>query len=178
MGGDDLLDDRQAETAAAGVAGAGLVEPHEPVEDALALVLGDPGAVVVDDELDAVIGLADGEGDAASACRAALSTRFCTTCASAAWSPRTRPAPTPEVSTRETGPADTAGLRQRQVVEVDVVARPRDRALVGPGEQQQLLHEPLHPRGLLEHGVGELALGQGARVRARHLGRLADAGQR
>ena len=58
------------------------------------------------------------------------------------------------------------------------MVRLRDRALVGPGEEQQLLHEPLHARGLLEHGIGELALGQGARVRAGHLGRLADAGQR
>ena len=82
------------------------------------------------------------------------------------------------MSTRETGSADASGHRQRQVVEVDVVGRLRDRAFVGPGEEQQLLHEALHARGLLEHGVGELALGQGTGVRARHLGRLADAGQR
>ncbi len=53
MGGDDLLDDGQAEPAPACVTGARLVEPHEPLEDPLALVLGDPGTVVLDAQLHA-----------------------------------------------------------------------------------------------------------------------------
>ena len=43
----DLADDREPETAAARVARARVVEPHEPLEDAFALVGWNPGAVVV-----------------------------------------------------------------------------------------------------------------------------------
>src|SRR5690606_38947518 len=45
---DDRAGDRQAKAGAALPAGAGGVGAVEPVEDAVALVLGDPGAVVLD----------------------------------------------------------------------------------------------------------------------------------
>jgi hypothetical protein len=178
MSRDDLLDDRQSETTPAGVTSAGLVEPHESVEDALPVLAWDPGAVVLDHELDAVIGLPDGEGHDSMCVPGSvvdevlhhLRERNVVT-----------PYPSGPDSGRmdgETGLLDTPGDRQRQVVEVDIVARPCERTFVGPGEEQQLFHEPLHARGLLENGIGELTLGQGTRVRARHLGRLANAGQR
>ncbi len=47
---DEVGDDREPETGAAGVAVAAGVEADEALEDALAVGLGDAGAVVVDDE--------------------------------------------------------------------------------------------------------------------------------
>ena len=164
VGGDDLLDDRQTQPAAAGVTGAGLVEPHEPCRTRAAA--GPPGSRGRRPRRPARrrLGyLPDGRRPStSSACRAALSTRFRTTCARRPGRRVPGRRPTPEVSTREPGPADATGLGKRQVVEVDVVVCPRDRPLVGPGEQQQLLDEPLHARRLLQHGIGELALGQSA----------------
>ncbi len=177
VSGDDLLDDRQTETAPAGVPSACLVEPHEPVEDPLPVVRGDPGAVVLDDELDAVTGVTHGDGQGGVGVPGRVVDEVLHHLGQREPVSANPSGPDSGGVDRESGPADAAGRRECQVVEIHVVVRLRERALVGPGQEQQLLHEPLDARGLLEDGVGELALGQGARVRACHLGGLADAGQ-
>ena len=53
MGSGDLGHDRQAEASAAGVTGAGRVEAHEALEDALPVLRGDALPVVVDRQHDA-----------------------------------------------------------------------------------------------------------------------------
>ena len=114
---------------------------------------------------------------ASSACRAALSTRFRTTWASDVRSPRTRPAPTPEVCTTSPDRATRLASASARSSRSTSCVGARDHAFIRPGEQQQLLDQPLHARRLLQHGIGELALRQRAGMCASHLGRLADAGE-
>ena len=178
VGGDDLLDDGQPESAPAGVAGARLVEPHEPLEDPFPLVLRDPGTVVVDAQLHLVACLPDGHRDRCVGMAGGVVDEV-------ADHLRERGPVAPDPAGCHTGRVDVepvaaypARLGERQVVEVDVMEGAEDRPLVGPGEQQELFDETLHPRRLLEHGVRQLALGQGTRMGARDLGRLPDARER
>ena len=122
---DDLAHDREAESAAAGVACASVVEPHEPLEHPLAFVGRNAVAVVAhgehhgcrigdrrDRERDAGGGVAGGIVDEV-AHELAQQARI-------AVHPRGRDAARVD---REPGPvAHALGLVEQQVVEVDVAA--------------------------------------------------------
>ena len=142
VGGDQLGDDGQAEPAAAAVAGAGVVEPDEPLEDPLPVRLGDAGAVVVDRPArTAPSPLGERERHPAPRRAGRRCRRGCAAPAAApAASPSTRPADTAVVSTRSpVRRPQPSGLVEHEVVEVDRpppaapgCARRPGRAAAGP----------------------------------------------
>jgi hypothetical protein len=69
-------------------------------------------------------------------------------------------------------------LGSDQVVEIDLAPPLSQGALVGPGQQEHLVDQALHPDRLLEHDLGELSVGHGLRVGPGYLGGLAEAGER
>ena len=148
----DLLDDGQPEPAAAGVAGARLVEPDEPLEDPLALVLGDPGAVVLDDELHGLVSLAHRDHTPGAGVPRGVVDQVAHHLRQrrlVAADPRRRRPRTCRRRARR-GARGRASASTRSSRSTSAGAR-SDRALVGPGQQQQLLDQPLHPLILLQH---------------------------
>src|SRR4029077_13880452 len=98
VGADHLVDDRKPETAAALVARAGFVEPHEAFQYPCPLGSGDPRPIVVDREHHLFAAL--DERAVYPACRTAFSPTLRTIRRSASASPCTRTAFTPAFPSR------------------------------------------------------------------------------
>ena len=161
---------------------SGAVDAREALEDPLALRLGNAGAVVLHGEHDLPVvlgerdsstgrcGVADGVvGQVADQRGRAGRDR-----------PTTRPAPTPLRSTRTRSSARSRRATRSTMSSRSTGSR-RDSphgALVGAGDEQQVVGEPLEADRLVEHaGVGREQVGL-VRVGEVHLELGADAGER
>src|SRR6185312_6195982 len=118
--GDHLGDYGQTEAGAPVVAVACLVQTHEPLQDAFPLLRRDAGPVVVDDELDALGLLVQGEGDRRGGVSGAVLAQVAQDAAQ-----RLRVAVRPPAGHRRDvdpyrgGAAQVASLVEHEVVEVD-----------------------------------------------------------
>ena len=158
----DLGDDGQAEAGAAVGAGAGVVEPHEPLEDPVAVVGGHAGTVVGDVE-GRLVAVAPERDDHL---RAGVPVRVVD---QVAQHPHELAAVAdhPHVLGAHLGAHPVfvrpGALRLDELVEVHLVAPGLQAALVGAGEEQEVVHQPPEPLGLAAqraHGAGIAVLQQ------------------
>ena len=158
----DLGDDGQAEAGAAVGAGAGVVEPHEPLEDPAAVVGGDAGTVVGDVE-GRLVAVAPERDDHL---RTGVPVRVVDQVAQ-------HPHELAAVADDPNGLGAHLGahpvlvrpraLRLDELVEIHLVAPGLQAALVGAGEEQEVVHQPPEPLGLAAqraHGAGIAVLQQ------------------
>ena len=157
MGGDQLGHDRQAEAAAAVIAGTGVVQAHEPLEHPLPVGLGDAGAVVVDQEADHAVALGHRERHLGAGVAGGVVAQV------AQDPPQTGGVAVDPAGRHGAGVDPQAGdapqppgLVEHQVVEVDRASAEPEGVLVGPGEQQQVLGQALEPEVLGQHRPGQL----------------------
>ena len=136
-----------------------------------------PGPVVVDGEDQAaVVGSASAKATRLRACRPALSPEVAQRPGAARRRRRrTRPADTPVVSTRSSVRLpEAAGLVEHEVVEVERARLQVEGVLVGAGQQQQVLDQPLDPEVLGQHRLRQLGGRRALGVGQGDLGVLAD----
>ena len=158
----DLGDDGQAEAGAAVGAGAGVVEPHEPLEDPAAVVGGDAGTVVGDVE-GRLVAVAPERDDHL---RTGVPVRVVDQVAQ-------HPHELAAVADDPNGLGAHLGahpvlvrpraLRLDELVEIHLVAPGLQAALIGAGEEQEVVHQPPEPLGLAAqraHGAGIAVLQQ------------------
>ena len=128
---------------------------------------GKPSPLVPDVQLDEAVPLHRRELDRPPPCASALSTRFTSACPTRSGSASSR---RPVGSTRSSRPSDAARVAKRVAASSsrsaagDRLSADRQRPLVGPGDQEQVVGEPREPLRLLG-GRAERALELLARAR-------------
>ena len=172
----DLVDDRETQTAAAVIAGAGFIEPDESLQHPLPFGFGDAGPVVVDRQPHLVTEIGQSHIDAVRRMPAGVFDEVSDHPPQRIGVPFTRAAPTAEVSTRLAVVDRSRCLLERQVIEVDGAraarrARPREPAAAGPRRDSA-------SRCPGQHHVGELFGGGPLGMRQGNLGVLTDGGER
>ena len=135
------------------IAGPGVIEANEALEDAGALRLGHARSVVVDRQSYPVGVCAERNRDRRRACRAALSRRWPTTRDISSGRARTRPADTARTS-MPTWSRRAASRFEHDVVEIDRRCG-RWEAFVVAGERQQIVDDRAEPGGFGEHANGK-----------------------
>ena len=155
---DELRNDREPEAAAALVARPRVVETHESVEHARAVLGRNARAVVVDGERDEAVALLDRERDRAGSMASGVVGDVAQDAGQRARITRDSAGGHRVGIDRQCRRvAQTARFGEHEIVEVDGAGRQAQHVLVGPGQEQQIVDEMLDPQVIGEHVLGELA---------------------
>jgi hypothetical protein len=146
VGCDDLSDDRQSQTGTGPLMGPGGVETHEAFEDPVALAGRDTGAVIGDDEIEAVLGARNGEADATPRVTFSVLGEIGNNAAElvgVATDPRGRY--TLDRNVDLSSDAQPIRVHEREIVEIDVDGTKSQYAFVETCEGEQVLDQLTHP---------------------------------
>ena len=153
---DHRSDDREAEPGTPTLTGSRIVEPHETVEDPVAIGRCDAWSVVVNGEYRMRARVAHGQRDhllgVAGGVAGQIAHHPLELGGTAEHPARTHPG---GVDRERRGPPQARGLLEHEVVEIDLYPAVVH-ALVEPGEEQQIVDQLLHPEVLAMHDSREI----------------------